>query len=181
MSDTNALMDDDKNSLGIPKAIFLEDVDKFMKEDSKTAEDVLKKLDELYQKYRLMEINLLQKRDKLKSQIPDIKMSLGKTQWPPTRLLANWNTFVLLRGLKDMVLQVKKNNEDGKTVETDFILSHNLYAKALVPPTDKVCLWLGANVMLEYDVNEADELLTNNYNQANASLEQILKDLDFLK
>jgi hypothetical protein len=78
MSDTKALMDDDTNSLGIPKAIFLEDVDKFMKEDGKTAEDVLKKLDELYQKYRLMEINLLQKRDRLKSQIPDIKMSLGK-------------------------------------------------------------------------------------------------------
>ena len=68
---------EDTNSLGIPKAIFLEDVDKFMKEDNKTAEDVLKKLDELYQKYRLMEINLLQKRDKLNVQIPDIKMSLG--------------------------------------------------------------------------------------------------------
>ncbi len=79
MSETQVKVqnDDDSNSLGIPKAIFLEDVDKFMKEDNKTAEDVLKKLDELYQKYRLMEINLLQKRDKLKTQIPDIKMSLG--------------------------------------------------------------------------------------------------------
>jgi hypothetical protein len=67
----------EENSLGIPKAIFLEDVDKFMKEDNKNAEDVIKKLDELYQKYRLMEINLLQKKDKLKNQIPDIKMSLG--------------------------------------------------------------------------------------------------------
>jgi prefoldin subunit 5 len=80
-----------------------------------------------------------------------------------------------------MVLQVKKNKEEEKTVETDFILSHNLYAKALVPPTDKVCLWLGANVMLEYSVTEAEELLTKNYKQANASLEQIIKDLDFLK
>ena len=67
-----------ENSLGIPKAIFLEDVDKFMKEDTKTAEDVIKKLEELFQKYRLMEANLLQKKDKLKIQIPDIKMSLGK-------------------------------------------------------------------------------------------------------
>ena len=66
-----------ENSLGIPRAIFLEDVDKFMKEENKNAEDVIKKLDELYQKYRLMEINLLQKKDKLKNQIPDIKMSLG--------------------------------------------------------------------------------------------------------
>lgn len=65
------------NSLGIPKAIFLEDVEKFMREDNKTAENVIRKLDELYQKYRVMEVNLLQKKEKLKVQIPDIKMSLG--------------------------------------------------------------------------------------------------------
>lgn len=66
-----------ENSLGIPKAVFLEDVEKFMKEDNKSAEDVIRKLEELFQKYRVMEMSLLQKKDKLKSQIPDIKMSLG--------------------------------------------------------------------------------------------------------
>ena len=66
-----------ENSLGIPKAIFLEDVDKFMKEDNKTAEEVIRKLEELFQKYRVMEVSLLQKKEKLKTQIPDIKMSLG--------------------------------------------------------------------------------------------------------
>ena len=66
-----------ENSLGIPKAIFLEDVEKFMKEDNKSAEDVIRRLEELFQKYRVMEVSLLQKKDKLKSQIPDIKMSLG--------------------------------------------------------------------------------------------------------
>ena len=80
-----------------------------------------------------------------------------------------------------MVLLIKKNNEEKKTIETDFILSHNLYAKAEVPPTDKVCLWLGANVMLEYSNEEAEELLNKNLTQANASLEQTNIDLDFLK
>ena len=65
------------NSLGIPRAIFLEDVDKFMKDDGKSAEDVLRKLEELFQKYRVMEVGLLQKKEKLKVQIPDIKLSLG--------------------------------------------------------------------------------------------------------
>ena len=69
-----------ENSLGIPKAIFLEDVDKFMNEDNKTADHVIKSLEELFQKYRFMEISLLQKKEKLKTQIPDIKMSLGKTR-----------------------------------------------------------------------------------------------------
>jgi D-Tyr-tRNAtyr deacylase len=85
-----------------------------MKEDNKSAEDVIKKLDELFQKYRLMEMQLLQKKEKLKSQIPDIKMSL------------------------DMVKQITKNNENKKTVQTDFILAHNLYARAEIPPTNKV-------------------------------------------
>jgi hypothetical protein len=78
-NETKVQQAEPENSLGIPRAIFLEDVDKFMKEENKNAEDVIKKLDELYQKYRLMEINLLQKKEKLKNQIPDIKMSLGIT------------------------------------------------------------------------------------------------------
>ena len=45
-------------------------------------------------------------------------------------------------------LREKKNSEE--TMETQFLLSDQVYAKAVIPPTDKVCLWLGANVMLEY-------------------------------
>jgi hypothetical protein len=63
--------------LNIPKAIFLEDVDKFMAQDNKTANNVLKQLEELFNKYRIMEMSLLQKKERLKSQIPDIKLSLG--------------------------------------------------------------------------------------------------------
>ena len=125
-----------ENSLGIPKAIFLEDVEKFMKEDSKSAEDVIKKLDELYQKYRLMEVNLLQKKEKLKAQIPDIKMSLGKhgleRLWS-----AGWTDGFFSFAI-DMVKLLKQNNESKKTVQTDFILAHNLYARAEISPTDKV-------------------------------------------
>ncbi len=66
-----------ENSLGIPKALFLDDVEKFMKEDNKSAEVVIRKLEELFQKYRVMEVSLLQKKEKLKTQIPDIKQSLG--------------------------------------------------------------------------------------------------------
>ena len=145
------------NSLGIPKAIFLEDVEKFMTQDSKTANDVIRKLEELFQKYRVMEVSLLQKKEKLKTQIPDIKMSL------------------------DMVRLIKHNKEGSKTIESDFILAHNLYARAEIPPTDKVSLWLGANVMLEYTLDEAEELLSKNHSQAMKSMEQTDTDLDFLK
>ena len=48
---------------GIPAALFVEDVDKFMAtgEWGPTAELALKRCDELYQKYRFMESNLMQK------------------------------------------------------------------------------------------------------------------------
>ena len=171
---TTIAADKQENSLGIPKAIFLEDVDKFMKDENKNAEDVIKKLDELYQKYRLMEINLLQKKEKLKNQIPDIKMSLGESISESIHLIS---LFCWL----DMVLLIKRNDQEKKTIITDFILSHNLYSKAEVEPTDRVCLWLGANVMLEYTNREAEELLTKNLTQATASMDQTQIDLDFLK
>jgi hypothetical protein len=81
----------------------------------------------------------------------------------------------------DMVKLLQRNNEEKRTVETDFILAHNLYARAEVPPTQNVGLWLGANVMLEYSLEQADELLTKNLNQAMLTRDQAEKDLDFLK
>ena len=56
-----------------------------------------------------------------------------------------------------------------------------VYAEAVIPPTDKVCLWLGANVMLEYSLEDAEELLTNNCESAEKSLGQIAFDLDYLR
>ena len=76
-----------------------------------------------------------------------------------------------------------------------------MYADAVIPPTDKVCLWLGANVMLEYTLDgefsppssphsapshpiifpDAEELLTKNCESAEKSLKQIAFDLDYLR
>lgn len=41
----------------------------------------------------------------------------------------------------------------------DFAISDQVFAKAKVPVTSTVNLWLGANVMLEYPLEEAKELL----------------------
>nr|XP_005994999.1 PREDICTED: prefoldin subunit 3-like [Latimeria chalumnae] len=111
-----------KSHLGIPEAVFVEDVDTFMKQPgNETADIVLKKLDEQYQKYKFMELNLVQKKKRLKSQIPEIKQTLEI--------------------LKHM--QKKKGTTDP--METRFLLADNLYCKASVLPTDKVCLWLGVS------------------------------------
>jgi len=41
----------------------------------------------------------------------------------------------------------------------DFAISDQVFAKAKVPVTNSVNLWLGANVMLEYPLEEARDLL----------------------
>ncbi|XP_068105714.1 prefoldin subunit 3 [Hyperolius riggenbachi] len=147
-----------RTHLGIPEAVFVEDVDSFMqKPGNETADAVLKRLDEQYQKYKFMELNLSQKKRRLKSQIPDIKQTL------------------------EILKHMQKKKGTTEPMETRFLLADNLYCKASVPPTDKVCLWLGANVMLEYDIDDAQALLEKNLSTATRNLDSTEEDLDFLR
>jgi len=139
---------------GIPEAVFLEELDGFMK--GETAEDVLKRLDEQHQKFKFMLANFDSKKKRLKGQIPDITTTL--------------------ESVKHL-----KSKRDGGTIETKFLLSDQVYAKAEVPPTSRVCLWLGANTMLEYDIDEAEELLVKNLGDAKSSLEKLEDDIDYLR
>ncbi|XP_073403731.1 prefoldin subunit 3 isoform X3 [Dendrobates tinctorius] len=114
-----------KGHLSIPEAVFVEDVDSFMKKsENETADVVLKRLDEQYQKYKFMELNLCQKKRRLKNQIPEIKQTLE-------------------------------------------ILKHMQKKRA--------------NVMLEYDIDDAQALLEKNLSAATRSLESTEEDLDFLR
>ncbi|KAI3436940.1 uncharacterized protein J3R85_005987, partial [Psidium guajava] len=63
----------------------------------------------------------------------------------------------------------------------DFEVSEGIYSRARIEDTDSVCLWLGANVMLEYSCDEATTLLQKNLENAKASLEVLVADLQFLR
>ncbi|XP_048577276.1 prefoldin subunit 3 isoform X2 [Nematostella vectensis] len=135
-----------------------DDVGKFMSTSSSdSAESVIRSFDEQLRKYKFMEINLLTKKKKLQGQVPDLKSSLEMVK----------------------LLQAKK--EKGEETHSRFLISDQLYANAKVPPTEKVCLWLGANVMLEYSIDEAEELLQKNLKTAIKSLEELEDDLGFLR
>ena len=56
--------------------------------------------------------------------------------------------------------------EEGGSMTTHFELADAVMAKAVVEPQDLVCLWLGANVMLEYSYEQAIEMLSTNLGKA---------------
>ena len=67
-------------------------------------------------------------------------------------------------------------------MNTNFLLSDNIWAKARVPnTTGKVGLWLGANVMVEYTYAEALTLLGKNLANAEAKIKETEADIDFVK
>lgn len=132
-----------------------EEIDTFMTQpENENCEKVLQRLDEQHGKYRFMAYNLEARRRKLKSQIPDLERSL------------------------EMVNVLGKENEER---ETQFLLSDQVFIKTLVPPTKTVYLWLGASVMLEYPLDEAESLLKQNITSAIANLKSVEHDQDFLR
>ncbi|KAL9615537.1 MAG: hypothetical protein Q9167_000050 [Letrouitia subvulpina] len=111
----------------------------------------------VHRKYQFMEVNTQRRAAGLKEKIPDIQKTL------------------------DMVKFLKTRKPGSDSIETTFELNDTLYAKAEVPPTDEVYLWLGANVMLSYPIAEAETLLDSKLSTAQQSLENCEEDLDFLR
>ena len=84
--------------------------------------------------------------------------------------------------LEMVALLKQKHISDNKEVDTNFLVSDNVWAKAKVPnDTGKVGLWLGANVMVEYTHDDALVLLGRNLANAEAKLAESDADIDFLK
>jgi len=44
-----------------------------------------------------------------------------------------------------MIKLLQEQRDNPQEIETEFLLCEQVYFKALVPPTDKVCLWLGVS------------------------------------
>ncbi|PTB44401.1 hypothetical protein M441DRAFT_55449 [Trichoderma asperellum CBS 433.97] len=144
------------NPRGIPYAPFVDKVEDYVS----TRDDVeptLRSFQEMISKYQFMELNLQRRMTGLKEKIPDIQKTLDTVQF----------------------LKLRKDAADP--IETTFELNDTLYAKANIPPTEEVYIWLGANVMLSYPIDEAETLLTSKLSAAKTSLSNCEEDLDFLR
>ncbi|KAL2611040.1 hypothetical protein R1flu_022732 [Riccia fluitans] len=142
---------------GIPAAPFVHDVQSFLTQSSYDASTALVALQDRLQQYKLAEMKLLAQRRDLQAKIPDIKKCVE---------------------IVDTLLAKKGT---GETMKVDFELAEGIYSRAQIPEADSVCLWLGANVMLEYPLEEARSLLQSNLENATASLKSIIEDMQFLR
>ncbi|CRK99011.1 CLUMA_CG012162, isoform A [Clunio marinus] len=144
--DLPALPEGQESYAGIPKAVFVDDVEQFMAlpENNFQAEKVLKSLDEQHSKYKFMEMNMIARKRRLRQQLPDLQKSL------------------------EMIKILKEQEEDE--LQTNILLSEQVFVKSVIQKTKTVCLWLGANVMLEYPLDEAEELLKQNLDSASMNL-----------
>ncbi|EMS46996.1 putative prefoldin subunit 3 [Triticum urartu] len=152
---------------GIPAASFVEDVETYLRQAGLEVNSALAFLQERLQQYKMVEMKLLAQQRELQAKIPDIQKCL------------------------DIVATLKAKKALGEALIADFELSEGIYSRAKIEDSDSVCLWLGANVMLEYSCDEfppsslgvlqANELLKSNLENARASLEVLVGDLHFLR
>ncbi|KAI1344521.1 Prefoldin, subunit 3 [Xylariaceae sp. FL0016] len=144
------------NPRGIPYAPFVDKVEDYVTSRD-DVEGTLRSFQEMISKYQFMELNLQRRIAGLKDKMPDIQKTLDTVQFLKTR------------------------TDESDPIETTFELNDTLYAKASIPPTDEVYLWLGANVMLSYPIDEAETLLTSKLSAAKLSHANCEEDLDFLR
>ncbi|KAI0907251.1 Prefoldin subunit-domain-containing protein [Ustulina deusta] len=144
------------NPRGIPCAPFVDKVEDYVSSRHEV-EATLRNFQEMISKYQFMELNLQRRIAGLKDKMPDIQKTL------------------------DTVRFLKTRTSDSDPIDTTFELNDTLYAKATIPPTDEVYLWLGANVMLSYPLDEAETLLTSKLAAAKQSHSNCEEDLEFLR
>ncbi|AET40030.1 tubulin-binding prefolding complex subunit PAC10 Ecym_5265 [Eremothecium cymbalariae DBVPG len=147
------------NPRGIPEAPFVEKVEDYIS-DLNDFELCFSKFQERLSKYKFMQEAKLGSINQLKTKIPDLESALS---------ICN-------------LLKLKQQAGDS-VVETSYQLNETLYSKAAIDTSKdlNVGLWLGADVMLEYPIDEAIEFLAGKLKDAKRNLEISNEDLEFLR
>ncbi|KAI9670308.1 MAG: hypothetical protein M1831_006522 [Alyxoria varia] len=156
------------NPRGIPLAPFVDKVEDYVSSRAEV-ESTLKRFQELISKYQFMQANTEKRLSGLKEKVPDIRKTLDMVR------------FLQTRQVRRNLHHPFRNRPDSEPLDTLFELNDTLYAKAEVPHTDEVYLWLGANIMLSYPIDEASELLNSKLQGAKQKIEDCEEDLDFLR
>ena len=143
-----------KNSRGVPAMNFIENIDDWI--DKFTSSKLISYINQYINKYKFMEAQIVKSNEGLNIKIPDIEKCLE-------------------------TIEYLEKKEKDKPINVDYMVSNNLWAKAEVNIPDSVFLWLGANVMCEYKMEEAKTLLNQNLKNAKEQVKRNNDDLEFIK
>ncbi|MCJ1441139.1 MAG: peptide chain release factor 1 [Stictis urceolatum] len=160
------------NPRGIPVAPFVDKVEDYVSSRDEV-DGTMRSFQEMISKYQFMEVNTQRRSAGLKDKIPDIEKTLEMVRYLKTKKVNE------MKAAEYMPAHIWQPGSEP--IETIFELNDTLYAKAKVPPTKDVYLWLGANVMLSYPIEDAETLLDGKLSTAKQNLANAEEDLDFLR
>mmetsp|Transcript_27830 Transcript_27830/g.31809 ORF Transcript_27830/g.31809 Transcript_27830/m.31809 type:complete len:201 (-) Transcript_27830:248-850(-) len=150
---------DGQNERGIPIVKFVEDITGFSKtfDPPASAELLIGAYSDIFAKFKSYEVSLNQKQLNFRGKIPEIEKSLA------------------------LVKHLQSHDKD-KPLITRYSLADTVYGKAEVDTSSGIVnLWLGANVMLEYEYDEAIALLESKLNIAKKEMAEVSSDLGFTR
>jgi len=167
------------NARGIPVAPFIDNVSDYVSSRAEV-EPTLRSFQEMISKYQFMEVNTQRRGQGLREKIPDIEKTLEMVRFLKLRKEVGARRIYRL-GVNELTWILQTNPESD--LETNFELNDTLYARASISPadTEEVYLWLGANVMLAYPLDEAESMLAEKLSAAELSLSHCEEDLEFLR
>jgi prefoldin subunit 5 len=120
-------------------------------------ERTMKELQEKYERFKTVERALQSEKIRLTQKIPEIEKTL------------------------EAVEMLERNHANERETKIKYQLGDAVYAKASIEDPTKVFLWLGANVMLEYELVDAKELLKTNLENCERQKERTDQELAFVK
>lgn len=153
------------NPRGIPEAPFIDKVENVVKNPETDFEMTMQMFQQRLQQYKYMELSKKQQLADLNIKIPDIEKNLD-----------------IISHLTEAKANAEEN-EDENEIETNYELNDTLYSKAKIDVNNlnSVYLWLGAEVMLEYPLDEATELLNERLEKNKEQLRTVKEDIEFLR
>jgi prefoldin subunit 5 len=169
------------NPRGIPVFPFMNNVSDYVK-SLEDVESTLQRFQEMTSKYTFMQQNVERRAAGLKEKLPEMKNT-----YETVKFLKMKRKIALDAEDKgdadELDDELEESNHNPQEIETTFSLQDTLYAKATIKPAelDEVYLWLGANVMVAYPLDEAEDLLRGKLEKAKESLGAAEEDLEFLR
>ncbi|KIV96802.1 hypothetical protein PV10_00619 [Exophiala mesophila] len=170
------------NPRGIPVFPFMSNVSDYVK-SIEEVEPTLQRFQEMVSKYTFMQQNVERRGAGLREKLPEMKRTLEVVKFLKKKRKDIADATDSSPNADDLDDDPDTKSRPSDVIETTFSLQDTLYAKANIKPAqvDEVYLWLGANVMVAYPLDEAEELLQAKLDKAKESLKAAEEDLEFLR